>query len=157
MGQIQEPNLVNKPELSPGNSKVQRDAELIMVAWLGREMSCVLEPKRIKLPDGSRLELDAYCEDPLIICEAWAHQGAPKSSQKFKVMNDAMKLLAARSVVGEHARAVLLFADEDAASHFRRKTWHAIALTENRIEVIVANLSEELRAKIRVAQSRQYR
>lgn len=143
--------------MTAGDSRVQREAELAMVAWLGHELGCVLEPKRIKLRDGSRLELDAFCADPLTICEAWAHQGPPKSAQKFKVMNDAMKLLAARSVVGEHAKAYLLFADEEAASHFRRNTWHASALTESRIEVMVAKLPIELRAEIRAAQIRQYR
>lgn len=143
--------------LTPGDSRVQRDAELAMVAWLGQELGCLLEPKRITLKDGSRLELDAFCEDPLVICEAWAHQGPPKSAQKFKVMNDAMKLLAARSIVGLHARAFLLFADEEAAGHFRRNTWHASALTESRVEVKVANLSNELKAEIRAAQVRQYR
>lgn len=144
-------------ELSPGNSQVQRDAELITIAWLGAELGCKLEPQRITLPDGSRLELDAFCEEPLVICEAWAHQGPPKSAQKFKVMNDAMNLRTARRVVGEHARAVLLFADDEAASHFRRKTWQTIALAESGIEVMVADLPNELRAEIRAAQNRQYR
>lgn len=67
-------------------------------------------------------------------------------------MNDAMKLLAARRVVGEHARAILLFADGEAASRFRRQTWHAAALAESRIEVMVANLPDDLRAEIRAAQ-----
>jgi hypothetical protein len=144
-------------ELSPGDSQVQHIAELTMIAWLGIELDCELKSRRINLPDGSRLELDAFSEEPLIICEAWAHQGPPKSAQKMKIMNDAMKLLAARREVGDHARALLLFADDDAASHFRRKTWQAAALTESRIEVMVANLPAQLRADIRAAQTRQYR
>ena len=149
--------MINEPELSPGDSWVQRKAELAMVAWLGVELGCKLEPKRITLPDESWLELDAYCVQPLVICEAWAHQGPPKSAQKMKIMNDAMKLIAARRVVGEHARAILLFADDEAASRFGRKTWHASALVESRIEVMVARLTDELRADIRKAQARQYR
>jgi hypothetical protein len=128
-----------------------------MVAWLEIELGCELEPKRIDLPDGSWLALDAYCKDPLVICEAWAHQGPPKSAQKMKIMNDAMKLLAARRIVGEHARAILLFADDEAASRFGRKTWHATALAESRIEVMVARLPDDLKADIRAAQTRQYR
>lgn len=147
----------DEPELSPGDSRVQRNAELAMISWLGTELGCELGPQRINLPDGSRLELDAFCMEPLVICEAWAHQGPPKSAQKYKVMNDAIKLLTARRVLGEHARAVLLFADDEAASHFRRQTWQATALSEGRIEVMVANLPDELRAEIRAAQTRQYR
>lgn len=149
--------MIDEPELSPGDSRVQRKAELAMVAWLGTELGCKLEPKRIDLPNGSRLELDAFCKEPLVICEAWAHQGPPKSAQKTKIMNDAMKLLAARRVVGENARAVLLFADDEAASHFRRKTWQATALSESRIEVMVAKLPVELKEDVRAAQTRQYR
>lgn len=149
--------MIEEPALSPGDSRVQRDAERTMVAWLEIELGCKLEPKRIDLPDGSWLALDAYCEDPLVICEAWAHQGPPKSAQKMKIMNDAMKLLAARRIVGEHARAILLFADDEAASRFGRKTWHATALAESRIEVMVARLPDDLRADIRTAQTRQYR
>lgn len=144
-------------ELNPGDSQVQRDAELTMVGWLGSELGCELKPTPIKLANGSRVEVDAYCSQPLIICEAWAHQGRPKSAQKYKIMNDAMKLLAIRRVIGENARAILLFADDEAASHFRRKTWQSAALAESRIEVIVANLPDELRAHIRAAQTRQYR
>lgn len=144
-------------EINPGDSRVQRAAELTMVAWLGTELGCELKPKRIEFSNGSRLELDAYCEEPLVVCEAWAHQGSPKSAQKYKIMNDAIKLLTARRVFGEHARAILLFADDEAANYFRRKTWQAAALSENRIEIIVAHLPDELKEEIRVAQTRQFR
>ena len=147
----------DQPELSPGNSGVQRNAESIMIAWLGFELSCNLQPRRIHIPNGGRLELDGFSEDPLIICEAWAHQGAPKSAQKFKVMNDGMKLIMARRVIGEDARAVLLFADEEAANHFRGHSWQATALAESRIEIMIATLADEVKAQIRNAQTRQYR
>lgn len=143
--------------LSPGDSQVQRDAELTMVSWLGVELGCELRPQRINLANGSRVELDAFSNEPLIICEAWAHQGPPKSAQKYKIMNDAMKLLVVRRAIGENARAILLFGDEEAASHFRRQTWQATALTECRIEVIVAKLPDNLREEIRAAQIRQFR
>lgn len=141
----------------PGDSQVQREAETLMVAWLADLVGCVLEPKRITLPDGSWFELDAYCADPLVICEAWAHQGQPKSAQKMKVMNDAMKLLAARRVVGGDARAILLFADEAAASGFHSGTWRASALAEAAIEIQVAVLPPGVSESIRTAQERQYR
>ena len=147
----------NSAETSSGNSQVQRTVEPEMVSWLSRELGCDLHPKRIELGDGVRLELDAYNEEPPIICEAWAHQGSPKSAQKFKVMNDAMKLVLARNYVGQSARAILLFADQEAAKHFLGNTWQALALRENRIEVFVAELSEALKSEIRAAQITQYR
>jgi hypothetical protein len=147
----------DEQELSPGDSQVQRDAEIAMVAWLGSELGCELAPKRLTLSNGSRVELDAFSNEPLVICEAWAHQGPPKSAQKYKIMNDAMKLLAVRRVVGENARAILLFADDVAASHFRRQTWQAAALTESHVEIIVAKIPDGLREEIRAAQTRQFR
>jgi hypothetical protein len=144
-------------EPPPGDSRVQREAEILMVAWLSNELGCELAPRRIYLPEGSWLEVDAFSESPLLICEAWAHHGPPKAAQKMKIMNDAMKLLAARRVVGDDARAVLLFADERAASRFRAGTWHASAIREARIEILVARLPDDIVANIQAAQLRQYR
>ena len=149
--------LMEHVEASPGSSKVQKDAELVMVSWLANKLGCSLAPKRVAFSDGSWLELDAFCADPLVICEAWAHHGAPKSAQKMKVMNDAMKLVATRRVVGEHARAIILFADEESAKRFRQGTWNATALKEADIEVVVAELPSEVSSAIREAQIHQYR
>ena len=152
-----EDDMDNDSVLSPGDSQVQRDAELAMVSWLGVVVGCELKPQRINLANGSRVELDAFSNEPLVICEAWAHQGPPKSAQKYKIMNDAMKLLAVRRAIGENARAILLFGDEEAANLFRRQTWQATALAECHIEVMVAKLSDNLKEEIRAAQTRQYR
>ena len=144
-------------ESIPGNSEVQRNAEFEMISWLELQLNCELRPKRISVSDGVRLELDGFSEEPLIICEAWAHQGTPKSAQKYKVMNDAMKMVFTRMIIGTHARAILLFADDDAAKHFRGNTWQAAALKANQIEIYVAELPEALLANIKKAQTRQYR
>ena len=128
-----------------------------MISWLELQLNCELRPKRISVSDGVRLELDGFSEEPLIICEAWAHQGTPKSAQKYKVMNDAMKMVFTRMIIGTHARAILLFADDDAAKHFRGNTWQAAALKANQIEIYVAELPEALLANIKKAQTRQYR
>ena len=142
---------------NPSNSEVQRSAEFEMISWLELQLDCKLSPKRVSVSDGVRLELDGFSQEPLIICEAWAHQGTPKSAQKYKVMNDAMKMVFTRMIIGTHARAILLFADEEAAIHFRGNTWQAAALKANQIEIYVAELSEVLLANIRRAQTNQYR
>ena len=128
-----------------------------MMAWLETQLHCTLKPKRLMLSDVVRLELDGYSEDPLIICEAWAHQGTPKAAQKYKVINDAMKMVLARSILGDQCRAILLFADDLAAKHFRGNTWQAAALEANKIEIFVAALPETLRTEIKAAQRLQYR
>jgi len=127
------------------------------MAWLETQLECTLKPKRIMLSEAVRLELDGYSDDPLIVCEAWAHQGTPKAAQKYKVMNDAMKMVLARSILGDQGRAILLFADDLAAKHFRGNTWQAAALKANRIEIFVAALPESLKTDIKAAQRLQYR
>jgi len=146
-----------EPRPNPANSAIQRSAEFEMMAWLETQLECTLKPKRIMLSEAVRLELDGYSDDPLIVCEAWAHQGTPKAAQKYKVMNDAMKMVLARSILGDQGRAILLFADDLAAKHFRGNTWQAAALKANRIEIFVAALPESLKTDIKAAQRLQYR
>lgn len=144
-------------DLNHGSSLIQRNAEFEMISWLETQLNCKLKPKRLMISDNVRLELDGYSEEPFIICEAWAHQGAPKSAQKYKVMNDAMKMVFARSILGSQFRAILLFADDLAAKHFRGNTWQAAALEANQIEIFVAALPEDLKTEIKAAQILQYR
>lgn len=144
-------------EINPGNSEVQKQAEQVMISWLESQLSCSLKPQAIKITDEVRVEVDGFSQDPLILCEAWAHQGNALSAQKYKIMNDAMKMMLARSVIGTEARAILLFADEKAASHFQGKSWQASALVQNRIEIFVAQISNSTRIEIQEAQRRQRR
>lgn len=83
-----------------GDSREQREAEAIMVQALSRDLGIGLAARRILLAEGGRLELDAASRDLSILCEAWAHQGPPKSAQKMKVLTDAFKLAFAADVVG---------------------------------------------------------
>ena len=147
----------DKPMRSPSDSHVQRRAELDMISWLNEELGCVLGPERIELAQKSWVEVDGICRNPLVVCEAWAHQGPPKAAQKMKVMNDAMKLLVVRRALGSHARAILLFADEEAADHFRGNSWHATALQDFDLEVVVAKIPQGLKQDLKAAQTDQYR
>ena len=55
-------------------------------------------------------------------------------------------------------RLLLLFSDKEAAAPFRSlRSWSAAAIREAGIEVIVVDLPEHERVKIRDAQRRQYR
>ena len=128
-----------------------------MVAWLANHLGRKFVPRSYSFADGSRVEVDAVSADGSILCEAWAHQGEPKSAQRNKVMTDAMKLLAVKRSLPDDTRLILLFGDEIAARRFRSGTWMAAALSEAGIEVMVAELDEELRRLIRDAQIRQYR
>ena len=140
-----------------GDSLEQRTAEPLLMAALGESLGIKLAKHRFRLPNGGWLEIDGMCESPLVLCEAWAHLGRPKSAQKNKVMTDAAKLMFAAKLCKGSPRMVLLFADEEAASHFKNRSWMAQLLQTNGVEVHVADLPEHARRDILVAQKRQFR
>jgi hypothetical protein len=142
---------------APGTSLEQQEAEDLMIGLLGKSLGVSFEKRRFSLPVGGWLEIDACCDSPCILCEAWAHIGRPKSAQRDKVTADAMKLLFAASLAQGPQRLILVFADEDAASHFRGNSWVAQALKANRIETHLVELPSDVREKILLAQNRQYR
>ncbi len=128
-----------------------------MLDWLSERLGAKLAKKRCSLPGGGWFEVDGASESPSILCEAWAHLGPPKPAQKHKVMADAFKLLYASQLASRPVQMILLFADAEAARHFKGESWMAQALRANGIDVHVAELSEPVRATIRKAQTRQFR
>lgn len=67
-------------ELS-GDSSEQREAEEWLVNALSTKLGLSLTKKRLDLPEGGWIELDAFYESPLVLCEVWAHICPPKSAQ----------------------------------------------------------------------------
>jgi len=73
-------------------------------------------------------------------------------------MTDAIKLLLVERVLFPGgARKILALTDEGAAAHFRGRSWMAEALREFGVEVMVVELPEDTRDRIRQAQRRQFR
>ncbi len=143
---------------SAGDSAEQRKAEEYLVDALSKELEITLAKRKWDLGEGSYIELDGFCESPLILCEAWAHIGLPKSAQKDKVMKDAFKLLFVNNILvkGEGKR-ILLFADHEAAAHFQGKSWMARCLKEHNIIVKIVELPPEIKTDVKKAQKMQYR
>jgi hypothetical protein len=141
----------------PGDSREQRDAEAVMIAVLGAELGVELEPRSIDLADGRRVEIDGVSKDFSVMAEAWAHQGTPKPAQRNKVLSDALKLAFLARANPATRRLILLRSDEKAAAPFRGSSWYAGALAEFGIEVRVVELPDDLRARVRDAQVRQFR
>ena len=140
------------------DSPEQRYAEQWLIGALSDKKGIKLTKKRWPLSKGNWMELDGFCESPPVLCEAWAHIGPPKSAQKYKVMTDAFKLLFASELINEPANEkILLFADPDAAAHFRGKSWMAQCLLKHDINVEVVEPPADLRDTILNAQRRQYR
>ncbi len=137
------------------DSSVQREAQMMMLERLGDELDCTLAiDDRI-----GAMEIDGVSQSPPILVEAWAHQGPPRGGQYHKVMNDAFKLIYARSIfkgVGQpKPRLMLAFADDRAAAPFCGKGWRAQALDAAGIEVRVVDLPEVVRVGLRHTQETQ--
>ena len=145
-------------ERAPGDSAEQRHAEGLLIQNFCQQEGLDLQRnKRVFLGGRAWFELDGFCENPLIFCEAWAHQGPPKSAQTKKIMGDAFKLIFAEKHFGKNARKILLFADERASKPFRGNSWMAAALQNFGIETIVVELSQDVRNVLLKAQHRQFR
>jgi len=140
-----------------GDSSEQREAETWLVDCLSKKLGVTLTKKKFTLDGGSWIELDGFCESPLLLCEAWAHIGPPKSAQKNKVMADAFKLLFVNMLIKGDGKRILLFGDLEAAAHFQGKSWMAQCLDRHNIIVEVIELPPRFKTKVLRAQERQYR
>lgn len=148
---------MNNMTILAGDAIEQRNAEKWMINAFSKKLGVTLTKKKWDLEKGSWIELDGYCESPLILCEAWAHIGSPKSAQKDKVMTDAFKLLYVNALIKGNGKLIILFADKKAASPFQGRTWMAQCLSEHNITVEIIELPPELKTEVLEAQQRQYR
>lgn len=147
------------PELPPGNSTEQRQAERIMLDLFGQRLGIDLNPLRLTVPSGARVEIDGADTDRSVLVECWAHQGPPKSAQKHKVLADALKLTWIASTLYPRPRLFLCLSDPLAAAPFRpgAKSWSARALADLAITVELVELPAATRSAILQAQARQFR
>ncbi|MFY1635590.1 hypothetical protein ACN27F_20335 [Solwaraspora sp. WMMB335] len=145
--------------LPPGNSAEQRHAERVMLDLLGRDLALRLEPAKIAVPSGVRVEVDGCDSGRTVLVECWAHQGPPKSAQRHKVLADALKLTWIASTMYPQPRLVLCMSDPAAARPFlpTARSWAAQALLDLAITVHVVEIPDDVRKKVRAAQERQYR
>ncbi len=132
-----------------------------MLKLLSARLGVKLQPRAIRLPSGVRLVVDGACDDPPILCEAWAHQGEAKSAQRDKVAKDILKLLilkeAAREAGDPMPRLILLFGNAAAARVCSGRSWRAEAVRQFGIDVEVVELPDETRLAVMQAQVRQFR
>ncbi|PMR58853.1 hypothetical protein C1A38_22450 [Verrucosispora sp. ts21] len=145
--------------LPAGHSAEQRHAERVMLDLLGRDLALTLEPAKIAVPSGARVEIDGCDSGRTVLVECWAHQGPPKSAQRHKVLADALKLTWIASTMYPRPRLVLCMSDPAAARPFQptSRTWAAQALLDLAITVHVVEIPDDIRQKVRAAQERQYR
>jgi hypothetical protein len=142
-----------------GDSAEQRGAERVMLDLLGAQLGRELNPATITVPSGERVEVDGADSGRTVLAECWAHQGPPKSAQKHKVLADAFKLAWIGTTVYPRPQLILCLSDPLAAARFLpgARSWSSRALQDNRIEVCVVSLPDDLRHRLLEAQHRQYR
>lgn len=115
--------------LHPASSHVQQAAETEILdgvpALLGEvALESVKKGRRIDLPNGSWVKVDAGTVDESVLIEAFAHIGPMKGGQKRKVALDTLKLRTVADSRGNSPRLVLAFADQAAVDSIRRSEEH---------------------------------
>ncbi len=129
-----------------------------MLLSLGQRLGVKLAPRRFIHPSGARVEVDGADADVTVLVECWAHQGAAKAAQKYKLVNDAVKLhWIAQSLDPAPLRLIICVSDAAAISHLKGKSWHAHAIAELGATFEVVELPADLLAAIAAAQIRQFR
>jgi len=146
-------------ELPPGSSHEQRDAERVMLDLLGQQLGRELNPAKLAVPSGERVEVDGADADRSVLVECWAHQGPPKSAQRHKVLADAFKLTWVSTTMYPKPRLILCLSDPLAAAPFLpgARSWAARAFQDLGVTISVVDLPDELRQDLLRAQRRQYR
>lgn len=130
-----------------------------MLDLLGDRLGLRLDPARITVPSGARVEIDGADGIRTVLVECWAHQGAAKPAQRHKVLSDAFKLTWIASTIYPRPRLILCLSDPLAAAPFQpsAKSWSAQALADLGITIELVELPPAVRAGIVAAQVRQYR
>jgi hypothetical protein len=146
-------------ELPPGSSREQRDAERVMLDLLSQQLGRKLNPAKLAVPSGERVEVDGADADRSILVECWAHQGPPKSAQRHKVLADAFKLTWISTTMYPKPRLILCLSDPLAAAPFLpgARSWAARAFQDLGIAISVVDLPTDLRQNLLQGQRRQYR
>jgi hypothetical protein len=144
------------PQAHASDSLAQRDAEILIIAAVAEYVGEPLAPSKISFGDGVRVEIDGASEDRSILVEAYAHLGKMVGAQPKKLATDAFKLTwAARKVSAK--RLIIAVIDPEVEAYLLRPTaWLTAALRDSCVEVLRVTIDEDARARVEVAQRRQF-
>ncbi len=136
------------------DSLEQRTAEPLILAGVSKIVGVDLAPRSLRLERGARADVDGAAADESVLVEIFAHQGRLKGAQFHKVARDALKLITlGRSRPA--SKLLIAFGDPNAAASVTGASWLAEALATWRIDVLVVELDDAVRAGLRDAQVRQ--
>lgn len=142
---------------SAGSSHEQHAAEAVMREALGQRLDLDLAPRRLEHASGARVEVDCADERLTVLAELWAHQGTAKVAQKYKLVNDAVKLHWIAQSLSTSPKLILCVSDEAAIRHLRGRSWQGQAIASLGVELVVVELPSDTVASITEAQKRQFR
>lgn len=140
-----------------GSSAEQRLAERHMLDALGDRLGVRLDPRTINRGEGVHVEIDGTDAALTVLVECWAHQGPAKVAQKYKLVNDALKLHWIALPMTPSPRKILCVSDAAAVRHLRGRSWQGQAIRDLGIEIEIVTLPEAVRDSVAAAQARQFR
>jgi hypothetical protein len=130
-----------------------------MLDLLSQQLGRKLDPAKLTVPSGERVEVDGADVDRSILVECCAHQGPSKPAQRHKVLSDAFKLTWISTTMCPRPRLILCLSDPLAAAPFlpSARSWAARALQDLGVTISVVDLPVDLRQNLLQAQRRHHR
>lgn len=113
-----------------------------------------LRPARTRLEDGVAVQVDGVDPDRSLYLEAYTRQGELQPAQMKKVARGILRLSLIRSRNPDAPRGVV-FAIQEAYGSLRG--WVRSAAHRHMVELLVVDISEQMRRAILAAQERQFR
>lgn len=147
---------VTDPHLS--DSAAWRQAEIAIIDAVNRREGLHLAPKPFECDDGVAVELDGYCEEPLVLCEAYGRLGYVAGTTIHKACTDALKLAWLRDTRMPEARVIIAIANAGLEQRLAKgRGWVPEMLRWLRVEVINVELPEAILDAIKSAEGRARR
>ncbi|HRP94310.1 MAG TPA: hypothetical protein PLH53_15560, partial [Ignavibacteriaceae bacterium] len=144
-------------QLHPSDSSEQQLAHKEILSLLNENYQLKLESRKVLIND-TLFQVDGYSENPPILCEIYSRIGKMKVAQHNKIGKDILKMLLIEKMHNKTFRKIIAFADEEAASTFSGgESWYSKLKDNFNIEIVVIDISLELKESLLIAQKRQHR
>lgn len=144
-------------ERHPSDSTEQQLAHKEILSLLNEKYQLKLESSKVLIND-TLFQVDGYSENPPILCEIYSRIGKMKVAQTNKIGKDILKMLLIEKMQNKTFRKIITFADEQTAKCFSGgESWYAKLKDNFNIEILVIDISTELKKSLLIAQKRQYR
>ena len=144
-------------EKHPSDSTEQQLAHKEILSLLNQKHQLTLESRKVLIND-TLFQVDGYSESPPILCEIYSRIGVMKVAQHNKIGKDILKMLLIEKMQAKQFRKIIAFTDALAAKSFSGgESWYSKLKDNFNIEILIVDISSELRESLINAQIRQYR